>query len=346
MDPVSQGVLGAVVAQAVLGKEAPRRVTFAGLAGGLLPDADVVLEPLADPALPWELHRHFTHAFVMAPVMGLLAALPLLLFPAFRRVAGRVVLAAIVGALTHAPLDLCTSYGTKVWWPFSMENATLDLFPIIDPVFTLVLLTCMLLVAFRRTRKPAFAAVGFLALYVTLALTQQARAREAQAQLLAARGETAVRARVIPLPASLLAWRSLYEIDGQMVADILRPGPFGETRMVHGARIPLVGEDAVAAHATDEARVRDVYRRFAVFADHWTGWVAQPEREPPRTVADMRFSLDAGFRPLWALRLGRAEGEPAVTWHMTAFSDRDTDGLLQVILGTAAGLRALDGDGQ
>lgn len=343
MDPVTQGVVGALAAQASLGGRGMRRVTVAGLAGGLLPDADVVLEPLADPALPWELHRHFTHAFAMAPVMGLLAALPLLLIPSFRRMQGTVVLAAIVGALTHAPLDLCTSYGTKVWWPFSLENATLDLFPIIDPVLTLVVLTSVIVAAARRSRTPAFVAVAILALYTVFAFVQRDAARDAQLRIQAARGHTPVRARVMPLPASLLAWRSLYEVDGQVVADIVRPSPVGSTQIVVGERLPLLDEDAVAARATDEARVRDVYRRFAVFADHWTAWDPRALDEGRYAVGDMRFSIDAGFRPPWTLRLGRSPDEPVVAWDMREFADRDMDGLLQVILGTAPALRALDG---
>lgn len=344
MDPVSQGVFGALAAQASLGGRATRRVTLAGLAGGLLPDADVVLEPLSDPALPWELHRHFTHAFVMAPVMGLLAALPLLLFPSFRRIKGTIILAAIVGALTHAPLDLCTSYGTKVWWPFSLENATLDLFPIIDPIFTLTLVFCVLVGTFKRSRKAAFVGVVFVVLYTALALVQRGAALDAQEQIQRARGHVPVRARVMPLPASLLAWRSLYEVDGRAFADTLRPSPGGETQMVLGDSIELLTEDAVAAQATDAQRVRDVYRRFATFADHWTAWDARDADAGRMAVGDMRFSIDAAFRPPWALRLGQREGEPAVAWDMRNFADGDMDGLLKVILGTAPGLHAIDGD--
>ena len=343
MDPFSQGLLGAVVAQSAVGGRGMRRVTLAGLAGGLLPDADVVLEPLADPALPWELHRHFTHGFAMAPVMGLLAALPLLLVPSFRRIPARVLLAGIVGALTHAPLDLCTSYGTKVWWPFALTNDTLDLFPIIDPLFTLVLGVCVFLAVLRRSRVPAVVGVAFLAAYTGFALMQRDAAREAQRELLAARGETAVRARVMPLPASLFAWRSLYEVDGVMVADILRPSPFGPTTMVEGDRLPLLDEEEVVPHATDEARVRDVYRRFAVFADHWTAWDPHAAALGETAIGDMRFSLDPAFRPPWRLRLGEGRGEPAVSWDMGNFADRDMQGLLQVILGTAPALRAIEG---
>ncbi len=331
MDPVTQGVLGAVAAQAVLGPRAGHRVWIAGLAGGLLPDADVLLTPLADPALPWELHRHFTHAYLMAPVMGLLAGAVLLLLPGFRRRAGLTLGAAVLGALTHAPLDLSTSYGTKVYWPFSLENATLDLYPIIDPLLTLVLLLTLVFAARRRSRRPALVAVAFLVLYTGFALHQRSEALETQAALARSRGHVPVRARLMPLPASLLAWRSLYEVDGQVVADLIRPVPFGDTRVVAGGSAPLLREDDVLAGASDTERVRSVYRRFRTFADGWTAWLPG-DRD---AVGDMRFSVAAGFRPPWSLRLGRTPEEPAVSWQPRVFEHGDIQGLLSVILGTA-----------
>ena len=337
MDPLTQGVLGAVAAQAALGPRGGRYVWIAGLAGGLLPDADVVLEPLADPALPWELHRHLTHAYLMAPVMGLLAGLALLVLPGFRRNRRTVLWAAVVGALTHAPLDLCTSYGTKVYWPFSLENATLDLFPIIDPLFTLVLLTCVVVSGVRRSRRPALVAVAFLALYVGTALHQRGAALDAQAALAASRGHVPVRARVMPLPASLLAWRSLYEAEGRMVSDIVRPMPFGSTQVVEGSSVPLATEDELVAGARDEGRVRDVVRRFDHFAQGWTARMPD-DRD---LLGDMRFSLDAGFRPPWALRLGRTEDAPAVAWEPRRFASDDADGLLAILLGTSKALEPL-----
>lgn len=337
MDPVTQGVLGAVAAQAILGPRAGHRVWIAGLAGGMLPDLDVVLEPFADPALPWELHRHFTHAYVMAPVLGLLAGLALLVLPGFRAMRTTTLLAAVLGALTHAPLDLCTSFGTKVYWPFSLENATLDLFPIIDPVFTIVLLTCVLLAGFRRTRTPALVAVAFLALYVGAALHQRDAALDAQAVLAQSRGHTPVRARVMPAPASLFVWRSLYEVDGRIVADVIRPNPLGNTTFVEGGSMPVLREADLPRGTLDDARVRNVFGRFATFADQWTAWL------PGRTdaIGDMRFSIDAGFRPPWSLTLGQTPGEPAIAWTSPSFESRDTQGLLEVILGTSEDLRPL-----
>lgn len=348
MDPITQGLLGAVGAQALFaapgaGSAVRRRVTLAGLAGGLLPDADVALQPLADPALPWELHRHFTHGLVMAPVMGALAAgLLLLLRPGWRSSWRLVLVAAVAGALTHAPLDLCTSYGTKILWPFSLADLTLDLFPIVDPVFSLVLLVGMI-AAWRRGRR-ALAAVGvFLALYIGLAVVQQHAAHGAQATLAAARGHRIERQRVMPLPGSLLVWRSLYETDGRLHADLLRPVPWGPTQGAVGGQRARIPWEAFVARAApgDRERVAQVAPRLATFAADWTAWADAADGEP-HVWADMRFSAGPGFRPLWGLALRRDEG-PAVTWWMAEDARRlDLVGeLLQWIAGTHPDLRPI-----
>lgn len=334
MDPVTQGLLGAVAAQAVVGPRGGHRVWIAGLGAGMLPDADVILQPISDPALPWEYHRHFTHAFVMAPVMGALAALVLCILPGFRRVRRLVLAAAIVGALTHAPLDLCTSYGTKVFWPFSLENATLDLFPIIDPVFTLVLLVGLAIAAWRKTRGAVLVACAFVALYTGAAVYQRGAAMDAQAALLAARDHAPARARVMPLPASLLAWRSLYEVDERMVADLLRIAPGTDPYVIEGGSRRRLRADALPA----DERVRSVYARFAHFAQDWTAFLADDRS----FVADMRFSQEPGFQPLWGLRLADAPGEPKVAWEQRPFSGDAAGALLDVILGRSADLRPLD----
>jgi inner membrane protein len=336
MDTLTQGLLGALAAQALLPARRGRVVWIAGAAGGMLPDADVLLRPWSDPALPWELHRHATHAYLLAPVVGLAAGALLLALPSFRR-AWRVVLAAaVLGALTHAPLDLCTSYGTKVHWPFSHENATLDLFPIVDPLFTLVLALGVGLAARRRSRVPAIVAAGFVALYTGVAVVQHGAALDVQATLARARGHVRVRGRAMPLPGSLIAWRSLYEVEGSLVADTLRITPWAGTRVRLGGRLPLLREDAAVRGSRDPERVRSVFRRYAVFAD---GWVARVPDEP-QLIGDMRFTLE-GFRPPWALRLATSPGDPPVRWETRSFGPGQLGDLLAVIAGTAGDLQAV-----
>ena len=341
MDGLTHGLLGAVAAQAVVGPRGGKGVWIAGFAGGLIADADVVLMPFADPALPRELHRHFTHGLVMAPVMGLLAGLILLLFPTFRRLGSATFLASIVGALTHPPLDLLTGYGTKIYWPFSMEDAAIDLFPMVDPILAFVLALCIFLGVWRSSRRPALAAAAFLVLYAGMAIHLHGQAVDVQSKLAADRGHDPVRSRVIPVPGSLFAWRSLYEADGQIVADLVRPLPFGPTKVVEGGSLPIVREADVLVGAHDADRVRDVYRRFETFADGWTARLPTDDS----AVGDMRFAVDAGFRTRWALRIGRRPDEPAVSWLAWHWDRSDAASLTAVIFGAAKNLRSIDFDG-
>ncbi|MFM8980160.1 MAG: metal-dependent hydrolase [Planctomycetia bacterium] len=343
MDPLTQGLLGAVAAQAALPARHARAAWAGGLAGGLLPDADVLLGPWSDPALPWELHRHFTHGLLLAPVLGLLAAgLLLLLVPPLRAARRAVAAAAVLGALTHAPLDLCTSYGTKALWPFSRADLTWDLYPIIDPLFTLLLLLGVVLAAVRGRRRPAVLALAGVALYSGAALLQRSAALEAQATLARLRGHAPVRARVLPLPCSLLAWRSLYEVQGEAVADLLRITPWGGVQWVEGGRLPLLpaGQEAEGvATPAGRARVLDVARRYRTFAD---GWVARLPGEP-LALGDLRFSLDPAFRPPWALRLAASPDEPPVRWESRPLVEGDGWRLLALLAGSDPALRPLPG---
>ena len=337
MDPVTQGLLGATAAQLALGHKLGHRAWIAGLAGGLLPDADVVLEPLADPALPWSLHRHFTHALIMVPVMALLATLPLLLARSMRAAPKLVLGAAFIGTLTHGPLDWCTSYGTKILWPFSHHNWTIDLYPIVDPLFTLVLLTCVVLAARRRSRIPAVVATLFLALYTGIALHQRGSALEAQQAIARSRDHEPVRARVMPMPGSLLVWRSLYETDGTFHADGVRLVPFGARTWEPGgsARAATLEEGMrKKAPQTSPARLSDVWARFADFADGYVAWT----RGDDQLLGDLRMSTSFGMDPIWGIRLSSG----GIQWRMPGRERSDSIAALwSAIVGTAKGLRPL-----
>lgn len=343
MDPLTQGLLGAAAAQVVLGRRLGHRAWIAGMAGGMLPDADVLLQPLADPALPWSLHRHFTHALIMVPVMGLLAALPLLLSRSMRAAPKLVIGAATLGALTHGPLDWCTSYGTKILWPFSFRDWTIDLYPIVDPLFSILLLVSILLATRRRSVAHVAFFVIFLGCYTGVAVHQRSRARAAQSTIVAHRGhaDAWTRGRVMPLPGSLLAWRSLYVADGVIHADGIRVPPFGgldDVTWEPGGAAPVAtleeGLRKKAPSASTE-RVIDVWDRFTGFADGYVAWAP----DDARLLGDMRISTSLGMEPIWGIRLAE---DGVVRWVMPE-RDRGASltALWSAITGTAEGLRAL-----
>lgn len=340
MDTLTQGLLGATAAQLVLGRRLGHRAWMAGMAGGILPDLDVVLQPLSDPALPWELHRHFSHALVMAPLMGVLAVLPLLLFKRMREAGWLLAWAGVIGALTHGPLDLCTSYGTKILWPFSMEGWTIDLYPIVDPLFTVALIIGVAAAARRRSIWPALATWGFIGLYTIAAFLQRGAAERMQERLIERRGHVAKRARVMPMPGSLLVWRSLYEQDGQLQADMLRSTPWSRPEFVAGGSAPVLDpEDALGRVEPEQrARTADVLRRFTVFADGYVAWAP----DAPDVVGDMRFSSNPAFEAIWGIRVGAPVGQDPVAWDMRGAANAGRLGeLLEAIAGTHTELRPL-----
>ena len=67
MDPISQGSLGATLAQTVAGREKIKAATLLGCFGGLAPDLDIFIQSPSDPLLFLEFHRQFTHSLFFIP---------------------------------------------------------------------------------------------------------------------------------------------------------------------------------------------------------------------------------------------------------------------------------------
>lgn len=306
MDPLTQGLLGAVAAQAVFGRRLPRHAAAIGALAGMAPDLDVLIASASDPLVAWVYHRHFTHALAFIPFGAALAALPWLLYASMRRQWRLLYAASLVGYATHAPLDALTSYGTQLLWPFSDYRVALDWMPIIDLVFTPLLLVGLLYALWRQSAVPARVALALALSYIGFGAWQHGQALDAQRQLAAARGHAIERGRVMALPGSLVVWRSLYLADGRLHADGVRVPWHGAVEVQAGSSRPLalppVGEGSVA----DRARAA-----WAVFA-----WFAQGDviEVAPGVYGDARYSLDpAGFAPLWGLGIS-ADSGAAYAW--------------------------------
>jgi inner membrane protein len=295
MDPITQTLLGAAAAQAVFTKRLGPLAALAGALGGGLPDLDVLIPP-SDPAVPFEFHRHFTHALLFIPVGGAAAAGALL---ANRRWWGRwraLLGAALVGCATHGLLDTCTTYGTYLLWPFLERRLAWDLISIIDPIFTLALLVGVAWTLRTRSATPARIALGGCVAYLCLGVVQHGRSLSLQDQLAERRGHEVVRGRAMPTLGNLIVWRSVYEAEGSLWADAMRG-----TRVREGSSVPLATLGGLPPETHEVASI------FFAFTD---GYAAQVPG-PTHTIGDMRYSLDAaGFVPLWGIRL--ETGNPGV----------------------------------
>ena len=134
MDPITQSALGAAVAQSVARPEGLRRACLAGVLGGFLPDADVLIRSPSDPLLFLDYHRQFTHSFAFIPVGGVLTAALCVLLLRGKAKFSQLLLPATLGWGTHGLLDSCTSYGTYLYWPFDLERVAWHVISILDPI--------------------------------------------------------------------------------------------------------------------------------------------------------------------------------------------------------------------
>ncbi|HET8946310.1 MAG TPA: metal-dependent hydrolase [Candidatus Polarisedimenticolia bacterium] len=324
MDPITHAFLGAAVAQTMLpvfradpdaGSGTGWKLALVGAAAGTLADADVFFRAWSDPALPWEVHRQLTHALAFAPVGGLIALLPFLLFRFWRARFVPAAGAAILAYASHGLLDACTSYGTSLWLPFSKARSAWDLIAIIDPVFTVCLIVGVILAARGARPAPAWGALFLCAAYLGLGARQHGVAMQEIARRASERGDVIARARALPTPANLVVWRGLYVSEGLLHADGVRVPLFGAALWRPGASVPLFQPQVGTADAAGdarEARIADVEARFQRFAD---GFAARDPQQP-EVLADMRYSLEvAAFAPLWGIRISddRAAGDP-VSW--------------------------------
>mgnify|MGYP000444999041 FL=1 len=298
MDLITQGFLGAALAQSAARPAETRLATGIGFAAGLLADADALIYSSADSLLTIEYHRHFTHSIFFIPFGALIAAL--LLWPFFRHRLGfkRLYVFSLLGYSLSGFIDACTSYGTYLLWPLFDERFAFHIISIVDPIFTLALIIGVVLAWRRRSRLPARLGLVVAALYLGVAVLQLQRAESAIESLAATRGHVPARLIAKPTFGNILVWRSVYEHEGYFYIDAVRVGQ--QPRLFEGSMIkqyrPARDSNGLAR---DSVLYRDIMR-FKKFSDNYIALHPQYEN----VLADVRYSIEPdGVLPLWGIEM-------------------------------------------
>lgn len=301
MDPLSQASLGAAAAALLARSENLRRALLVGALAGAAPDLDVLIASADDPLLQLEYHRHFTHSLLLAPVIGVLVALAVRAL-AWKRPWKIRELApfGIAGALTHGPLDACTSYGTQLYWPFSSHRESWDIISIIDPLFTLPLVILLVVACVRKRPAVAWSAAALCMAYFSFGIIQRERAQTFARELAASRGHEPGALAVRPSIANLLLWRICYRDGDAYHIDAVQTFPGRTPRLYPGTTVsafdPAEANDLVPATST---AARDI-ERFRHFSQGYL--YRYPER--PEIIGDLRYSMfPDSVTPLWGITI-------------------------------------------
>jgi len=139
LDSLSQFVLGASVAEALVGKKLGNKAMLWGGIAGTLPDLDVLLIPFIEPVQELSFHRGVSHAiFYIILFVPVIAFLVNKIYQSKTEANFKDWALLFFGAIiTHPILDAFTAYGTQLWLPFSRERVAISSIFVADLVFTL-----------------------------------------------------------------------------------------------------------------------------------------------------------------------------------------------------------------
>ena len=332
MDPLTQASIGAAAAAIVCRKAETRHALLLGALAGAAPDLDVLIRSETDPLLALQYRRHFTHALLIAPLIGLLVAAlfkGLFFWKHYRY--RRLLLFGMMGAITHGPIDACTSYGTLLYWPISHHRESWDIISIIDPIFTLPLaLLTVIAFVFRRPRFAQYA-VALCLIYLSLGTYQRGQATQFAAQIAEERGHEPEELSVRPSLANILLWRIVYRSGDQYYVDAVRTTPFSDPKQYLGSIVDAFSEESAQIIAPEDSVLADDIERFRFFSQ---GYLYRYSDEV-NVVADLRYAMfPDSIKPLWGIRMNPANPEDHVS--MEYFRDpsqRSLDRLWRMIRG-------------
>ncbi len=157
MDSATQFILGASVAGVTLGRTLGPRALLIGGALGTLPDLDSFI-PMGNAIDNMTYHRGFSHSvFVLTALSPAIAAVLSRTIDGLKGRFGLALLAVWLCLVTHPILDSLTTYGTQIFWPLGnsppgMAPVSFPSVFIIDPVYTLIMLTGVLVFWRKRER--------------------------------------------------------------------------------------------------------------------------------------------------------------------------------------------------
>ena len=302
MDPLTQGVVGAVASQQSVNKKTYLLATIIGFLSGLTPDLDIFIRSNEDPLLALEFHRQFTHSLIFIPIGGLICAT--VFYYLFAKRNGltfkKTYIFSLLGYGTHGLLDSCTSYGTQLFWPFTDDRISWNTISIIDPMFTLPLLILIIFTAVKKNKIFSRIAFSWIILYFIFGFVQHERAKYFGKKIALSRGHIPIEILVKPSLANLFVWKIIYSTKENFHVDALKIGL--KNKIYEGSKINKLDISKSFPWLDLNSQQAKDLERFRWFS---SGYLAISKNYPNRVI-DIRYSiLPNKVNGLWGIELDK-----------------------------------------
>ena len=299
MDPITHGVTGSMAALIFSDDDDKKRTASVGFGAALLADIEAFIQWPGDPLFNLEIHRQFTHSIIFIPFGALLAAG--LFWLVFRKhfAFSRLYFFSVAGYSTHWFMDLITSYGTELLWPFIDTRFALNIVSVVDPVITVGLLAFTSLALFKSRARYLPLSWLWLTLFLLLGWMQNNRAESAMRDLAADRGHEIENAVVKPTIGNQLLWRATYISRDTVFTDGIRTGILSGIDVYAGeAELLVVVEDDF--NSFSGTTLYNDLIRFSRLSDGFM--VRHPGQ--PEVIGDAAYSmLPTSLVPLWGVEI-------------------------------------------
>ena len=302
MDPITHGVTGSMAALIFSDDDDKKRTAFVGFGAAMLADIEAFIQWPGDPLFNLEIHRQFTHSLIFIPFGALIAAgLFWLLFR--KHVAfSRLYFFSIAGYSTHWFMDLITSYGTELLWPFIDTRFALNIVSVVDPVITVGLLAFASLALFKSRSLFLPLSWLWLTLFLLLGWAQNNRTESAMTDLAAKRGHNIEDSVVKPTIGNQLLWRATYISRDTVFTSGIRTGMLSGIDVYDGESKPLV----IVKDDFNSFRGTTLYNDLTRFSRLSDGFLVRHPGQPD-VIGDAAYSmLPTSLVPLWGVEMDTA----------------------------------------
>ncbi|MFN3757254.1 MAG: metal-dependent hydrolase [Flavobacterium sp.] len=294
MDSLTQIVLGIATAEAVAGKQLKNRTFLYGAILGTLPDLDVIFGRWLSPIDAVAFHRGVSHSLlffvVIAPLLGALIhrwERPKITYQ-------RTTLMVFLVLLTHALLDLFTTWSTQFLWPLPQRFAWKTIF-VIDPLYTLPFIFCLWKVwkhkLYEKRFKWVWRGIGISTAYLMFTVVLKLIAVNQFEKALDQQGIVYEGLIVKPSPLNCILWNANVKTqDGFLLADYA----FTDTSGITFTKVTTpIDNYPEVKNSEDYKKLQDITEGWYVMAQENGKWI----------MHDLRFGFFDSFNqmPVFAI---------------------------------------------